>query len=186
MTVQTKNELDGWREASGQEQKIIGEKLINQYKKGVSSKIFWGIVMIAVAVFLICGIILQAADGSFGVAAMIFFGVLALLALIAGISLCLRAKTAKSLVAEISGGAYCVLDCMCVQTDHRVDGNEVSLIRLRTFLGQECGDWFTAPRSLARSFDALAKRTGTQVPDFPLLLVRLNSGREYHVFQKIS
>lgn len=86
-------------------------------------------------------------------AALIFFAILALLALISGILLGLRAGADKKLEHQISQGIYEVMDCMCIQTDHRVDGHAVSLIRIRTSSGQECADWFRAPRSLARRFD---------------------------------
>lgn len=184
MTVQTKNDLTGWREATGQEQTLIKESLLSQYKKSVTSKYFWGIVMAAIALFLVCGVLLQTAGGAFGLPAIIFFLVLAALALAAGISLCARAGKARVNVTMIAEGDYSVLDCMCIQTDHRVDGNLVSLIRIRSLSGQECEEWLSAPRSLARSFDALAQKTGQNVPDFPMLLVRLNTDREYHFFQK--
>ena len=67
-------------------------------------------------------------------------------------------------------GILCLMFAFCIRTDHRVDGNSISRIRVRDKVGQECAQWLNAPRSLARSFDAQAQREQVPVPVFPVLI----------------
>lgn len=186
MIVEDINSLDGWRKSSKEEHDYILQNLLPLYKKGMTSNIFWGMAMAAVAILLIIGIVVQTSDRTFGLASVIFFGIIALLALGCAISLFARSIMAQKRLDCITGGKYQVLECMCVDTDHHVESPSISLIRIRSMSGRECARWLRASKSIACAFDALSLKTGEKVPEFYLFVVCLDCAQEYHVVQKMK
>lgn len=186
MIVQDINSLDGWRKTSGEEHEYILQKLLPLYKKGMTSNIFWGTAMAVVAILLIVGIVVQTSVQTFGLASVVFFGIIAFLAFMCAIFLFVRSIVAKKRLDCLTKGKYQVLDCMCVDTDHHVESSSISLIRIRSMSGRECARWLRAPKSIACAFDALSLKTGEKVPRFDLFVVCLECSREYHVVQKMK
>lgn len=168
MTVQTISELKGWRTATDLERRYIGTVLGEYYKEDSKSRIAGGICCLAAAAFILGGLGVLTFHGRADMGRLIVFGIIALLAALGGVSLLCRAREIRKTDMASGGPPYQVLKALCIQTDHRVDGNSISMIRVADREGNTCDQWLQAPRSLARSFDA--RRQKDPVCVFPVLI----------------
>ncbi len=170
MTVQTISELWGWRPPAEWELKFIESSVGGGQRKDSRSRMITGILCLMFAFFILCGLGTLTLKGQASMAMLVLFGIIALLAVVGGVSLLTRSGENQAVPADVRLAGCQVLDAFCIRTDHRVDGNSISRIRVRDKVGQECAQWLNAPRSLARSFDAQAQREQVPVPVFPVLI----------------
>ncbi len=182
MTVQDISELFGWRLSTGPERRYIEDIVKNENRKDANFRAAMGILCLVFGFFVFAGWGALTLKGQQSSGMLVFLEILGILAFFGGISLLIRAgkNKAADLSARLQNSR--TLEAFCIQSDHRVDGNSVSLIRVRDASGQECLQWLKVPRSLARSFDAMARQKNEPAPVFPVLIVIWED--QYRVFRE--